>query len=136
MDIRPVPASDTWPLRHSVMWPEKDLDFVKLPGDEGGLHFGLHIDDRLTSVVSLFVHDDSAQFRKFATRREDQGRGYGTTLLRHVFAELERRGVTRVWCNARLDKTGFYRRFDMTETAERFVREGLEYVIMERRFAP
>ena len=129
--IREIEFQDTWPIRHTAMWPDRDIDYVKLPADVEGLHYGLFIEKRLVAVVSLFVNGETAQFRKFATLPEYKGRGLGSELLRHLFQEAKSSGVKRLWCNARVDKAGFYQRFGMEETNQRFTNGGIEYVIME-----
>ena len=75
LKITSISASDTWEIRHKVMWPNESIDFIKLPADKSGLHFGLWIDSQLISVISLFIKEDTAQFRKFATLVEYQGKG-------------------------------------------------------------
>lgn len=65
-------------LRHEVMWPDEDFDYIKLKDDDAGIHFGLFKENMLISVVSLFVDKDEAQFRKFATLKSEQGKGYGS----------------------------------------------------------
>jgi hypothetical protein len=37
-----------------------------------------------------------------------------------------------IWCNARKNKIDFYRKFGMKETPMQFLKEGKEYVIMEK----
>jgi len=134
--IKTIHYKETWPIRHQVMWPNQPLDYVKLPEDDQGLHFGLFDDDALISVVSLFMDGASAQFRKFATLNEYQGKGLGSQLLSYTFKQAQSQGVNRIWCNARLDKTNFYQRFGMIQTNELFTKGGIEYVIMERVFDP
>jgi hypothetical protein len=48
------------------MWPNKSIDYVKLPNDQDGQHFGLFIKGELVSIVSAFIFSDEVQFRKFA----------------------------------------------------------------------
>ncbi|OEK00576.1 GNAT family N-acetyltransferase [Roseivirga sp. 4D4] len=130
--IKNITAEDTWSLRHQVMWPNEDIDYVKLPEDESGIHYGLFINDELTAVVSLFINDREAQFRKLATAVEAQGKGYGTMLLKHLMQEVQTLEVNRIWCNARADKASFYHRFGLKETARTFIKKGQSYVVMER----
>lgn len=130
--IQKISASDTWALRHRVMWPEKPIDYIKLADDDQGIHFGLFKEDRLISVVSLFIEDNIAQFRKFATDHAEQGHGYGTKLLSYMIKAAGDSGSQIIWCNARLDKSSFYKRFGMTETDQKFNKDGVEYVIMEK----
>lgn len=116
------------------MWPEQSLDFVKLPDDENGTHFGFFINDKLVSVVSLFINlsTNEAQFRKLATEINEQGNGYGTKLLSHLLEYTVQQKIERVWCNARLNKTSFYEKFGMVATQEKYIKEGVTFVIMEK----
>lgn len=130
--IKTIHKETAWELRHVVMWPEKEMDFIKLADDDAGIHFGLYVGERVVSVLSLFIEKEEAQFRKFATFLEEQGKGYGSQLLKHVIAEAEKRGVKRIWCNARSDKADFYKKFGLVETDSTFEKAGKTYVIMEK----
>lgn len=118
-------------MRQKAMWPDRDISYVQLPEDEAGQHFGFFVDEKLVSVVSLFVAGRKAQFRKFATLPEQQGRGYGTQLLHHLKQEAAAQGVEILWCNARQDKAAFYKRFGLSATEEQFRKGGQHYVIMQ-----
>ncbi|GAB3661678.1 GNAT family N-acetyltransferase [Echinicola sediminis] len=126
-----ISPEDTWDLRHRVMWPERELDYVKLEEDKDGIHFGLEVEGDLRSIISVFVKDGKAQFRKFATDHSHQGKGYGSLLLEHVLKYLEQQGLDKIWCNARVEKTAFYEKFGLVKTDHRFEKGGLDYVIME-----
>ena len=76
--------------------------------------------------------DKSMQFRKFATLKEYQHKGFGTALLKYVLAFAEEQKTKRIWCNARTTAIGFYQKFGMVETDEKFFRDGIDYVIMEK----
>lgn len=130
MKIIQISAEDTWEIRHRVMWPNKDIDFIKTENDENGVHYGIIEDKTIISVITLFIDEDKAQFRKFATLEEKQGRGYGTRLLSHALEEAAKLGVRYIWCNARKEKVDFYKKFGLIETDEEFERSGVEYVIM------
>ena len=135
-EIQQIKASDTWALRHRVMWPDQPLSYVVLPNDDEGLHFGVFSGKRLIAVGSLFINVETkeAQFRKLATEVAYQGRGIGTALLNHQLTTAHKNGVRRLWCNARKDKSAFYERFGLEKTAKTFEKGGINYVIMERRF--
>lgn len=132
MDIRTISKEQAWQLRHEVMWPERDLDYVKLPDDDKGEHYGLFEGEQLITVVSLFVEGEEAQFRKFATLESMQGRGYGSHLLFHVMEKAAQAGVKRIFCNARSHKISFYKKFGLAETERTFTKGGKDYVVMER----
>jgi predicted GNAT family N-acyltransferase len=132
VDIRTINKEQTWQLRHEVMWPERDLDYVKLKDDDAGAHYGLFEGEQLISVVSLFIGGEEAQFRKFATLESQQGKGYGSRLLFHMLGEAAQAGVKRIFCNARSHKVSFYHKFGLTETETAFTKDGKEYIVMER----
>ena len=85
--IQQIKVEDTIPLRHSVLWPDRDISYVSLPEDTEGYHFGAflpcHSHDTPVCIISLFltpipdgevdrsfsnssVLDRAARFRKFA----------------------------------------------------------------------
>ncbi|MEO9802513.1 MAG: GNAT family N-acetyltransferase [Reichenbachiella sp.] len=132
MEIRSISYEMTWSIRQAAMWPNESIAYVMLPNDKEGSHFGLFVNDQMVSVISIFITDGHAQFRKFATLDAEQGKGYGSKLLNHIFLELAKSEITKVWCNARADKTDFYERFGMIQTEKRFDKGGINYVIMEK----
>lgn len=132
--IKQISKEETWELRHLVLWPDKAPSFVQMKEDDDGLHFGLYAGAELVSVLSLFVSGTDAQFRKFATLPSKQGKGCGSLLLHHVLLEAASLGATRIWCNARADKAGFYERFGLQKTTEEpFEKNGVLFFVMEMR---
>lgn len=125
--IRTIRPKQTYPLRHSVLWPDKPLDYVKVDNDHEGYHFGAFQDEELIAVISLFVNGEEARFRKFATHPDFQRKGIGTQLLNHVISEARRLGAARLWCDARLDAADFYRRFGMEAISEVFYKGTIPY---------
>lgn len=130
-NIQLIPPEATWPIRHQVLWPDRPLEYVRLPDDAQGLHYGYYLTaHQLVSVVSLFITEESAQFRKFATLEAEQGKGYGSQLLHRVIQEARQRGLQQLWCNARADKVSFYERFGLRATEKTFVKGGINYIIL------
>ena len=130
--IAEISAEEAWPLRQEVMWPEYPIDFVKLSNDQDGIHFGFFHEQQLVSVVSAFMDGDSCQFRKLATRIGSQGNGFASRLIERVIEYSQANQVRRLWCNARSDKTIFYKKFGLVETDSTFEKAGRRYVIMEK----
>ena len=135
MQIQEIPIQQVLVIRQEVMWPDKDLDFVKIPGDDVAVHLGLIDDGQLKSIISLFQENQSIQFRKFATLESEQGKGYGTILLKHIFEQFGQTGILAIWCHARVSKAKFYEKFGMKKVGETFLNNGIEYVKMERRMS-
>ncbi|TGE27044.1 GNAT family N-acetyltransferase [Hymenobacter metallicola] len=126
-EIRAIAAEQTYPLRHAVLWPEKPFDYVKVENDGEGQHFGAFLDQQLVSVISLFVDDEQARFRKFATDPKFQRQGIGSVLLQRVIDEARRLGARSLWCDARQDATAFYQRFDMRAEGAVFYKGDIPY---------
>jgi GNAT superfamily N-acetyltransferase len=133
IQISPITAPATYPLRHSVLWPDKPLDYVRIDEDEEGYHYGTYLENELVAVISLFVDGEKARFRKFATHPDHQNKGLGTLLLQHVFAEAKRLGASTIYCDARLTAADFYKRFDMQPTGPVFYKGPIPYQRYETR---
>ncbi|KRD12764.1 GNAT family acetyltransferase [Flavobacterium sp. Root901] len=131
MEIKEIQASQTWQIRHKVMWPDQPFEFVQLEEDSAGFHFGVFEDDKLVSIVSCFIEGREMQFRKLATLEEYQGRGIASKLLKHILDFAKERDLEKVWCNARANKKSFYEKFGMKDTFEKFTKAGQEFTIMQ-----
>ena len=131
MEIKPIKASQTWQIRHEVMWPEQPFEFVQLEEDNLGLHFGVFDQKKLISIVSCFVVDEEMQFRKLATLQKFQGNGSASQLLHYILKLAKEKNLKKVWCNARTNKKSFYEKFGMKDTLKTFIKANQEFTIME-----
>ena len=131
MEIKAIEASQTWSIRHEVMWPHKPIEFVQLEEDNLGLHFGVFDDEKLVSIVSCFIVGDEMQFRKLATLEEFQGKGIASELLKYILKLAKEKNLKKVWCNARSNKKSFYEKFGMIDTHKNFTKAEQEFTIME-----
>ena len=129
MTIQEIPLEAVWQIRHEVMWPERDPSFVRVPEDAQGKHLGVVVANQVVSIISLFDTPEGLQFRKFATLKSEQGKGYGSYLLRHV---IDLRPGQNIWCHARVEKQAFYEKFGLFARLTTFVKSGKTYVRMER----
>jgi phosphoribosylformimino-5-aminoimidazole carboxamide ribotide isomerase len=132
MEIRKANLAEVWALRREVMYPEEEISFVQLEDDDKGLHLGLYNKSELVSVISLFIHNGELQFRKFATKKTEQKKGYGTVLLNKVFAIAKEKHCKSVWCNARRNAAKFYTKWGMTESGNSWMKYGMEFIIMKK----
>jgi GNAT superfamily N-acetyltransferase len=131
--IRQVNASETYALRHAVLWPDKLPAYVALPDDAAGQHFGALLPDgELVAVISLFIAGPEARFRKFATHPAYQKRGIGSQLLQHAIVAARSAGARQLWCDARLAALPFYQRFGMQAAGGVFHKGPVAYSRMER----
>lgn len=130
MEIKAINASDTWQIRHEVMWPDQPFEFVQLEEDQSGFHFGVFIENKLVSIVSCFISDEEMQFRKLATLESYQGKGIASALLQFILAFAKEKGVKKVWCNARKNKSNFYKKLGLEPVGDVFTKAGVEFIIM------
>ncbi|RYJ40781.1 N-acetyltransferase GCN5 [Flavobacterium anhuiense] len=131
MEIKTIKASDTWQIRHEVMWPDQPFEFVQLEEDDLGFHFGVFEGNKLVSIVSCFIEGKEMQFRKLATLEEYQGKGIASYLLKHILEFAKNEKMEKVWCNARSNKKSFYEKIGLIDTHKTFVKAGQEFTIME-----
>ena len=127
--IQPIAAAQTYALRHAVLWPDKPPDYVRLPADDAGQHFGAFVAGELRAVISLFITvAGEARFRKFATDPAWQGRGLGTALLRHIMQAARAQGASALWCDARHNTLPFYQRFGLMPEGDVFYKDDIAYL--------
>jgi GNAT superfamily N-acetyltransferase len=122
-----IAAYPNWP---GAFWGEQHIETLLRIFPKGQI--AIFVDDELVSIVSLFLKDGKAQFRKFATEVPHQGKGYGTFLLNYLLKETEGLHVSSVWCNARTEKAGYYERFGLLKTNATYMKGGIEFVVMEK----
>ncbi len=109
-ELRPHLSADTF------------VDDVRQQERDGyALLGGFAADDRLVALAGirpartlwrgphLFVDD-------LVTTAAEQGRGYGTALLRHVAGHARSLGLPQVWLDSRATALGFYQQFGFAPT--------------------
>ena len=130
--IQEIPIDALLQLRQHVLWPNKDLDFVRTPNDDHGIHLGIFIEGQWVSCISLFIEENQhAVFRKFATLPDFQNKGYGSQLIHYSFNYLQQLGIITISCSARVQKQGFYQKFGMQPNGYPYLKNGLNYILME-----
>lgn len=131
MQIEEIEYQEVLKLRQEVMYPDKDLDFVKLENDAKGLHLGIFDEGNLASIVSLFIEGRDIQFRKLATRPEFQRKGYASKLIKYVLDYANEMEFNKVWANSRANIYSFYEELGFQKTANTFTKNGHDYVVIE-----
>jgi len=134
LEIKEIKPSETLDLRHRILSPNQSMESIILEEDDSGQHFGIFNANLLIAVISLFIKNDVAQFRKFATETSKQNKGYGSILLNRVIEEAIKNNVDTIWCNARVTAIEFYRKFGFVVVSDMWINNEVEYVKMERKF--
>lgn len=130
MDIRQITHQQTIAVRHQVLWPNKLPTFCYVEGDEQGIHFGAFKQDHLVCVASIYIDANSARLRKYATCQQFQGQGFGSAVLTTIINHLKAHDIETFWCDARESAVGFYQRFGMQCSGERFYKSDVGYFKM------
>ena len=130
MQILPISAADTLPVRQLVLWPDHPISASQVDGDDDALNSGAFFADQLICVASLFPEGDRIRLRKFATHPDYQGQGAGSLMLRHLLAEATTRGHKLFWFDVRETALPFYARFGFETKGTRFFKRDLPYVRM------
>ena len=131
--ITEVSYDNVLEIRHKVMYPNENLDFVKLENDEKGIHIGYFVEENPVSIFSLFLENNKLQFRKFATLEIFQKKGYGTKLLEWLINYAMEMEFDSVWCNARYEKKSFYKKFGFEETNKSYEENGIKYIVLKKQ---
>ncbi len=128
MDIRPISAADTRPLRSAVLRPGQPPESLVYPGDDapGSFHAGAFLDGEVVGIATVYPEpmplapDPSAgsgqavdastafRLRGMATRADLQGQGIGRITLLRCIEHVRDHGADVLWCNARTGALSFY----------------------------
>ncbi len=129
-EIKKISWQQTIPLRHKVLWPEKPPEHCYVEDDPQGIHFGAFYHGELVCVASIYLKEDQARLRKFATEPAFQRRGIGTLMLQYIIDELRRQAISYFWCDGRESALDFYKRFNMCSEGQRFYKADVPYFKM------
>ena len=151
LEIRPLAADDTRPLRQAILRPARPWAETAWPGDHDPdtRHFGAFDDGQLVAIASLYREDrpdhagrdrgggDGWRLRGMATAVDARGRGAGRALLAACVAHAAANGGGELWCNARTPAMGFYAGAGFERVSDQFDVPGIgPHVVMSIRVPP
>lgn len=130
VEIRPITAAETRPLRQAILRPHQSLDELVYTGDDDPetLHVGAFCDGRLVGIATVLQNlcpraafSEPWQLEGMATRPEVRGMGYGRAIVTRCLAHAAAHGGKTLWCNGRTSAAGFYRATGFRPVGEEFV---------------
>ena len=129
VEVRPISAADTRPLRQRVLRPHQSADELVFGGDDhpDALHVGAFHDGHLLGIASVApapapgTGAPAWQLRGMAVLPGAQGQGVGRQILDAVVRHLRAHRATMLWCNGRTPALGFYTRLGFTAVGTEFV---------------
>lgn len=129
IQIRPITAAQTHPLRLAVLRPGRPLESVVFPGDDApqACHLGAFSGEDIFGIASLYpepLPGEAAsgdwRLRGMAIAPDHQRQGIGRVLLAACLEHVRSQGGTRLWCNARSTARCFYEAQGFTIRGEEF----------------
>ena len=133
--VRPIDAAQACIVRAEVLRPHWTPLQCSWPMDDDPrtLHLGGFIDGKLSGVATFIAEpheqigeelrlarDSMMKLRGMATRTGFQGTGVGSAVLSHGMNELRERGLSHLWCNARMTALHFYEKHGWVTWGEEF----------------
>jgi GNAT superfamily N-acetyltransferase len=142
IEIREISAAETRPVRQRVLRPHQRPEELVYPGDDDAdtFHLGaMNGEGELLAILSMYRHaqpplatDDEPlawRIRGMASVPEARGTGLGRVLVERardrVWAGTPQTGCDPIWCNARENAFGFYRKLGFEIVGGIFEIEGI-----------
>ncbi|WP_160062685.1 GNAT family N-acetyltransferase [Psychromonas sp. L1A2] len=132
MKVVAIKWQDTISVRHQVLWPHKPPEFCRVEGDEQALHFAVMGSQQIVCVASLYIDNNTARLRKFATLSAFQSKGVGSFMINYLIDNLKQQGINYLWFDARESALGFYQRFGFDKMGELFYKSDIAYYRMSK----
>jgi len=128
MEIKLLNINEIKQLRHEVLWPHKPsiADCVIEPDEiETTFHMGV-VENNIVVGTSTFLIDINDKFdtnnqyrlRAMATSPTVRGKQIGRKIIEASIEKLKNMGVDLLWCDARLEATGFYEKLGLQMKGE------------------
>lgn len=143
LSVKDICSNVTYSVRHQVLRAGKPLESCVFKNDdsETTFHFGLFKDSELIGVVSyfknwnaLFSEENQYQLRGMAILETYQGQKLGDLLLKQTEDVMKSKSVARIWCNARINAAGFYKKngYEVIGAAFEIYEVGTHYVMTKK----
>lgn len=140
VSVQKISAKQTHQIRLDILRKGINLPVV-FSGDldPATFHLGVFEKNELKGIASfmktdnVLFHKDQYQLRGMATVKEARGKGYGKLMILRAFELLRQKQVHVLWCNARAEAFGFYKRLGFLQEGNRFEIEqiGTHYTLFK-----
>ena len=123
-----LPAHETLGFRQAMLWPDKPIEHVMVPGDDAALHVGAFDKDTLIGVGSFYPVAPKVRLRKLAIAPDYRTAGIGSKLVLFGAQAMKRDGLNELWCDARQSACGFYEKLGFVVSDDVFYKSDIAYV--------
>ena len=132
IDVGPIAAEETWPLRKRVLRPHQEGDAVVLGGDDDPRAAHLGARDAVGTIVGIATISPQAcpwapdrpgawRLRGMATADEERGRGVGALVLDAAVRHAREHGASLRLVQRAVGALVFYGRAGFVAAGERYV---------------
>ena len=130
IEIRPIKAQETYPVRHAELRKGRPLSSCAFSGDEDAttIHLGAFAQQRLIGVASFMkaplktkTDELSMQLRGMAVLEAFHRQGMGALMLSFGENHLKTKQYTLIWMNARMKAVPFYTSLGYQVTGDEFM---------------
>ena len=128
-EVRVVTAAEALPLRHAVLRAGRPIKSAMFAGDDAPTtrHFAAFQNGQLLSIASIYRAEmpehrghSAMQLRGMATAPAARGKGFGKALVAACIAFARDNGIRLLWCNARKEAAGFYKKLGFEIVGKEF----------------
>lgn len=137
--VKKITPVETYIVRHPVLREGRPIEDCRFDHDDdtSTFHLGLYTKDELLGVVTFIKNNFEAlkgtqyQLRGMAVLKPYQKRGLGNLLIEEGERLIKQRNGNLVWCNARENAVGFYKKNGFRIIGKPFLipKIGLHYVM-------
>lgn len=122
-ELRPIPAADARPLRHTVLRPHQAPEAIVYDAEDhpDTLHIGAFVGAELIGTGT--IHPDAPgrfRIRGMAVLEGRRGSGVGEAILSGLIEHARSKEASLIWCNARIPALSLYSRAGFVQVGERF----------------
>lgn len=122
-----VDVAEIIEFRRAMLWPDKPLSHVMLPEDDTATHICGRLGQAIVAAGSFFIVGQTAQLRKLAIDPAYRGRQLGKVLVMHGARIMSDKGARVLWCDARVESVGFYKRLGFEIEIPEYEKSGARY---------
>lgn len=125
--IKNISTQDTYEMRLIVLRKNIDLPY-KFEGDndKDTFHLGAFYQNELVGIATFMKNtidselEEQYQLRGMATLPKVRGKGAGKLLIEEAKRIIKEKGISFLWCNARIEAVGFYESLNFKIIGEEF----------------
>ncbi len=120
-------------IRRKVYIDEQGVDpELEYENEEEAIHYLLIVDGMAVSTARWRETENGVKLERFATLREQRGKGYGALILKKVTEDVVPLHKT-IYLHAQISAIPFYEKYGFVKEGEMFIEADIEHYYMKRK---